>query len=439
VEAEEEPHEGGLAGACGPDDGDGVPGGDVQGDAVDHGLPTGVAEGDFLETHDLMPDNLRSVPDILVIAMNEAQNIAVNKIAEIKQLHFDIIKSLFEENSALAEEVIGGLFEQVYDVQKIHCHPDVENRYNRLYDKIVPFGELISTTLVNLYLKSLDYKSCWLDIRTVIKTEEIFREGRVLWDITKSLAEDKLKEKLKSEIIITQGFIGGTISGVNTTLGREGSDYTAAILAYCLNADSVTIWKDVAGVLSADPKMVKGPQLLEKISYHEALELAYAGASVIHPKTIKPLQSKNIPLQVFSFFHPEAKGTVISKERSEDKKIPSIIFKQNQTLLKLKTKDFSFISEQDLSLIFGQLSEKRIKANMMQLTAEEFCVCVNEDRKLEELCNALAEQYDVKSIADLRMITIRHYNSDVISQNLNLEDVLLSDKISDAARFVLKN
>ena len=362
---------------------------------------------------------------------------ATDKINAIKDQHFAVVEELFGDNSAVAKEVLNGLFEQVFDVQKFHCHPDVVNKYNRLYDKIVPFGELISTTLVNLYLKSQGHKSAWLDIRTVIKTEEVFREGKVMWDITKSLAEDKLKDKLKKEIVITQGFLGGTISGATTTLGREGSDYTGAILAYCLNADSLTIWKDVAGVLSADPKMVKDTQLLERISYNEALELAYAGASVIHPKTIKPLQSKNIPLQVFSFYNPEAKGTIISKERSEDNKIPSIIFKSNQTLITLKTKDFSFISEQDLSEIFNQLNEKRIKANMMQLTAEEFCLCVNEERKLDELCNKLAENYDVKCINGLRMITIRHYNDEVIKNTLNADEVLLSDKISDAARFVL--
>lgn len=362
---------------------------------------------------------------------------AVDKINSIKDLHFEIVEELFGVNKDLAKEVLNGLFEQVFDVQKFHCHPDVENKYNRLYDKIVPFGELISTTLVNLYLKSQGLNSSWLDVRTVIKTEEVFREGKVMWDITKSLADDKLKDKVKNEIIITQGFLGGTINGATTTLGREGSDYTAAILAYCLNADSVTIWKDVAGVLSADPKMVKDTQLLERISYNEALELAYAGASVIHPKTIKPLQSKNIPLQVFSFYNPEARGTIISKEKSEDNKIPSIIFKNNQTLIKLKTKDFSFISEQDLSYIFSQLNEKRIKANMMQLTAEDFSLCVNEERKLEELCAKLAENYDVKCIDGLRMITIRHYNEQVIDNTLDRTEVLLSDKISDAARFVL--
>lgn len=362
---------------------------------------------------------------------------AVDKINSIKDLHFEIVEELFGDNKDLAKEVLNGLFEQVFDVQKFHCHPDVENKYNRLYDKIVPFGELISTTLVNLYLKSQGLNSSWLDVRTVIKTEEVFREGKVMWDITKSLADDKLKDKVKNEIIITQGFLGGTINGATTTLGREGSDYTAAILAYCLNADSVTIWKDVAGVLSADPKMVKDTQLLERISYNEALELAYAGASVIHPKTIKPLQSKNIPLQVFSFYNPEARGTIISKEKSEDNKIPSIIFKNNQTLIKLKTKDFSFISEQDLSYIFSQLNEKRIKANMMQLTAEDFSLCVNEERKLEELCAKLAENYDVKCIDGLRMITIRHYNEQVIDNTLDRTEVLLSDKISDAARFVL--
>ncbi|MEX2590409.1 MAG: aspartate kinase, partial [Chitinophagales bacterium] len=354
---------------------------------------------------------------------------AAAKIDEIKAQHLSILRDLFGDKSNMAEEMLLNLFEQVYDVQKFHCHPDVENRYNRLYDKIVPFGELVSTTMVNLYLKSQNFKSCFLDVRTVIKTEEIFREGKVLWDITQSLVEDKLKEKLKNEIVITQGFLGGTINGVTTTLGREGSDYTAAILAYCLNADSVTIWKDVAGVLNADPKMVKGALLLENISYSEALELAYAGATVIHPKTIRPLQSKNIPLRVFSFYNPEEKGTIISKERDHDKLIPSIIFKQKQVLLKLKSKDFSFITEQNLSHIFGLLSEKRIKANMMQLTAADFSVCVNEDRKLSELCDLLAEHYDVKSIENLRMITIRHYNQEAIDNSVNGQKVMLSEKL----------
>lgn len=380
-----------------------------------------------------------AMEEVVQYTFEKKSDEAENKIKQIQNQHLEILRELFNDKSEVAEEVVNSLFEQVYDIQKFHCHPDVENRYNRLYDKIVPFGELASTTIVNLYLKSLGYKSSFLDVRTVIKTEEIFREGKVLWDITQSLVEDKLKDKLRREIVITQGFLGGTVNGATTTLGREGSDYTAAILAYCLNADNVTIWKDVAGVLNADPKMVDDTLLLENISYNEALELAYAGASVIHPKTIKPLQSKNIPLRVFSFYNPEDKGTIISKDKSNDKLIPSIIFKQNQILLKLKSKDFSFITEQNLSHIFGSLSEKRIKANMMQLTAADFSVCVNQDRKLSELVELLSEHYDVKKIEGLRMITIRHYNKEIIEKNLNDQQVLLSEKIGDAARFVLQD
>lgn len=307
--------------------------------------------------------------------------------------------------------------------------------YDEIYDQIVSTGELISTRIVADYAAQSGLNVRWLDARQLIQTDETFREGRVDWDATTKRVSNAITG---SEIVITQGFVGQTISGKTTTLGREGSDYTAAILAYCLDADSVTIWKDVSGVLNADPKYFDETVLLDALTYQDAIELAYYGATVIHPKTIKPLQNKGIPLHVRSFVHPDAPGTVVGN--SEQRlTTPSFIFKVDQVVLSLHPNDFSFIAEENLSLIFSQFARAGVKINLMQNTAISFSVVVdNNPDRLPALIDALRQNFRVSYNDGLELITIRHHDEATINRVLINKTLLLEQKSRYTAQLVVR-
>lgn len=359
-------------------------------------------------------------------------------LAEIKKYHFDIIEELFpSKEHSIYNEISNTFVELDWAVDDT----PTEN-YNYEYDKIVSLGEIISTKIVHAYLKEVGLNSQWKDVRDFIQTDNTYREGKVDWELTQSLIDQDLTAALsKGEgvVVVTQGFIGGTSENFTTTLGREGSDYTAAILAYTTNAESVTIWKDVPGVLNADPKWFDETKKLEQISYQDAIELAYYGATVIHPKTIKPLQNKKIPLLVKSFLNPSEKGTIINEIQSP-LPIPCFIFKVNQVLISISPKDFSFIAEENFSDIFNLFSEKQVKVNVMQNSAISFSISVDADeRKLPDLIKTLQKQYRVLYNDNLELITIRYYDQATIDRVTIDKMVLLEVKSRYTVQLVVKN
>jgi aspartate kinase len=295
--------------------------------------------------------------------------------------------------------------------------------------------------IVAAYLENNGKIVDWADARKLIRTDNTYREGLVDWNITNQLINQSIGKQLETKnVIITQGFIGHTSEGFTTTLGREGSDYTAGIFAYCLNAENVTIWKDVPGMLNADPKWFDNTIKLDKISFKEAIELAYYGATVIHPKTIKPLQNKGIPLYVKSFIDPNAEGTVIQESMEFDNKIPSFIFKMNQLYLSLTPKDFSFIVEENLSDIFKKLAELNAKINLMQNSALSFSVVLDREKiDLETLLSKFESTYSVSFQEGLELVTIRHYDQPTLERVLDQKEVIIEQKSKATARILMKD
>lgn len=353
-------------------------------------------------------------------------------LQQIKKYHLDIVKGLFEDpDHAIYKEV-----NTIFDVMEQGLSKIPTGSYNREYDQIVSMGEVISSRIVSDYLNKTGVVNNWLDVRNVIKTDDSYREGKVKWELTEELAPAFCKG---AEITITQGFLGRTQDGFTTTLGREGSDYTAAILAYCINAESVTIWKDVPGVMNADPKWFDETKLIDHMSYQDAIELSYYGATVIHPKTIKPLQNKKIPLYVRSFVHPDEKGTLINDQKSH-LPIPCFIFKVNQILLSIHPKDFSFIVEENFSDIFKIFAEHKVRINVMQNSAISFSICTESDeRKIPGLIKTLQEKYRVLYNDNLELITIRYYNQATIDRVCIGKRVFLEHKSRYTVQLVVKN
>jgi len=361
-------------------------------------------------------------------------------LEEIKQYHFDIIRQLFPDVVHPVYNEINNAFVELD--WAVEGSPIKD--YDFEYDQVVSVGEIISSKIVSAYLHESGIQNKWLDARDYVKTDNTYREGKVDWQFTEKLAKENPLFKLQipkhsnTQTLITQGFIGVTSENYTTTLGREGSDYSAAIFAYIFDAESVTIWKDVPGVLNADPKWFKDTVMLDRISYRDAIELAYYGASVIHPKTIQPLQNKNIPLYVKSFLNPDSKGTIISAD-SNALPVPSFIFKVNQVLISILPKDFSFIIEENLSDIFSLFARQRIKINVMQNTAISFSVSVDNDPlKIPALIRALQEHYKVKYNENMELITIRHYDQETIDRVTEGKQIILELKSRNTVQLVCK-
>ncbi|MEP7169580.1 MAG: aspartate kinase, partial [Bacteroidota bacterium] len=335
-------------------------------------------------------------------------NDAHQLLNEVKEYHLKIMKELFSDETDKVFSDVNNFFTEVE-----WTLDEKPNRgYGFAYDQVVSAGELVSTKIISAYLNTSGIKNMWLDVRDCIRTDDTWREGKVEWEITLEKISATIPSLFTKEnnIVITQGFIGSTSENFTTTLGREGSDYTAAIMAHCMDAECVMIWKDVPGVLNADPKFFKEAQKLEKISYHDAIELAYYGASIIHPKTIKPLENKNITLYVKSFLNPESTGTSIDRDSLTKPLIPSFIFKTNQVLVSISAKDFSFIAEDNLSNIFGIFAKHGVKINLMQNSAISFSVCMDNDPfKIPALIDELKTQFKILYNEDLELYTIRHY------------------------------
>lgn len=365
---------------------------------------------------------------------------AAAHIKQVEDAHLAIASELFNDADHPVFRELKSNFERLYDTQRFYTLKNitVDKGYDFLYDLIVSYGELISTTLVSYYMQSQGLPVYWLDIRTVLKTDHNHREGKVNWEVTRELVQAKVKPLISSQIVLTQGFIGGTVDNHTTTLGREGSDYTAAILAYCLDASEVTIWKDVPGVLNADPRIYPNATLLSSISFSEAVELAYYGATVIHPKTIKPLENKNITLRVRSFVNPTEPGTIISKDNSKDTEEPSLIFKNGQLLVTLSARDLSFIIEENLSEIFKCFADHHAKVGLMSNSAISFKACVSYDpKRLQGMINELEKNYQVSYTENVQLVTIRHYNNNTIDEVIGDKNVLLSQESKEMARFVV--
>ena len=355
-----------------------------------------------------------------------------NAIQAVVTYHSDIILALFENKNHPVFESVKSLFEELNTFLKTNKSPD----YNFVYDQVIGFGELVSTTIISHFLKLKGFDNNWIDVRQLIKTDDYYRRANVNWDLTQQLIT---KHVDNAKLNITQGFIGSDKNNFTTTLGREGSDYTAAIIAYCLSADSVTIWKDVPGVLNADPRHFKNAQLLNSISYTEAIELAFYGASVIHPKTLQPLQRKEIPLHVKSFLQPQANGTIVSKIKGIEPKVPCFIVKQNQVLLSLSTLDFSYIVEDNISEIFNLLSKYKMKVDVIQNSAISFSVCFdNNYNNLEPLLLHLKAKFKVTCNDNVSLYTIRHYNQKAISDLEAGKTVLLKQMFQETLQIVTK-
>ena len=353
-------------------------------------------------------------------------------ILPLKKFHLDVVKDLFREESGEVEAIIHQLFEELIAFFNTNKSPD----YSFVYDQVVSYGELLSTTIIHYFVQKKKMDSFWLDARNCIKTDDYYRSANLNWELTLNEINQQIG---KNSLIITQGFIGSNSNNFTTTLGREGSDYTAAIFAYALNAKSVTIWKDVPGVLNGDPRVFQKTQLLNQISYREAIELAFYGASVIHPKTLQPLQRKEIPLYVKSFENPKEQGTAVSKGKTLEPHIPCYMVKKDQVLLRLSSIDFSFIVEENISYIFGLLHEYQMPVELIQNSAISFSVCINNKyQRLEELVLVLRSKFNVLVTPSVDLYTIRHFDSKA-SQFIRQigKPILLEQRTQETAQFVV--
>lgn len=351
------------------------------------------------------------------------------KVSEIEKQHTEIAEELFVNPKEIKKE-IHVFFEDLNAFLRRNKSPN----YDFVYDQVVCCGELISTKIVSSYLNSTGIKNTWLDVRDYIKTDDTYREGKVNWELT----EENFSHLQKNELYVTQGFLGSDPNYFTTTLGREGSDYTAAIVAYCLNAESMTIWKDVPGVLNADPRYFKDTQLLDKISYEEAIELAYYGASVIHPQTMQPLRKKEIPFYVKSFINPKEEGTQITKGKSLEPFVTCYIVKKEQNLVTLTTKDFSFITEDKISEIFNLLHDLKIKVNLMQNSAITLSLCLEDKyHQLDFFIEQIKSLYEVELEKNVSLYTLRHFDEKP-SGTIHEGEELLRQIIKNTLQIIVK-
>ncbi len=355
-------------------------------------------------------------------------------LAEVQNNHLLILGELFEGLNS-AKEKIGLSIRQLDEYLSVKRMAE----YDFHYDQVVSFGEVWSTIIISEYLLSSGLDVKWIDIRGRLVTDDRYRDANVLWDES----AEKLKEVIdfkKNRLFLTQGFIGGTLSGFTTTLGREGSDYTAAILGNIFDAEQVVVWKDVPGLLNADPKWFSDATRLAEISYKEAVEITFSGAKVIHPKTIKPLQNKNIPLHVKSFLVPEGEGTVIKSDPAFHKICPIYIKKENQLLISILPKDFSFVMGDNLGRIFHLFLEHKIRVNLVEASAVSIDVCVDDERaKINSLLDELKDEYNAVYNECTEMLSVRHYTPEAIERIIAGKEVLVEQRTRSTVRFVVRS
>lgn len=393
---------------------------------------------------------------VIVSAMGKTTN-ALEKVLNAWYENDERLDAFVQEIIVYHQEIITALFpdkthpvyfktDLLFGEMEGHLSSPPALNYDFDYDQVVGMGELISTTIISEFLVSEGFSCQWFDVRDMIRTDHNWREAKVVWETSESLIKEQVYAFLdnsgsKTAVALTQGFLGSTSEGFTTTLGREGSDYTAAIFAFALHAEEMVIWKDVPGLLNADPKYFSVTEKLASISYREAIELSYYGATIIHPKTIKPLQNKDIPLRIKSFVHPAEEGSIIHQNTASDSLIPSFIFKVNQVLISISPRDFSFIDEQSLSEILAVFADNSIHISLMQNSAISFSVCVDyNERRLSQLFEALGKDYKVRYNTGLELITIRHYDQATIDRVMeDGKTVLLEMRSRLTAQFVVRN
>lgn len=371
-----------------------------------------------------------------VVAAHASQNGESQALLHaIKQEHYDIARALLGDE----HEIFALLNDTFVEIDWALEDPPHEN-YDYMYDQMVSVGELASSQIVHAFLNTLDLSTAWVDARDIICTDDIFREGWVQWDATIDRAKQWIPPLLdEGQFVITQGFIGSTTENFTTTLGREGSDYTAAIFSFCLDAQSMTIWKDVPGVLTGDPRLFKNVVKLDRLSYKEAIEMTYYGAKVIHPKTIKPLQNKSIPLFVKSFIDPEGTGTLITAD-VEDTYPAIVAVERQQALLQIATRDFSFVAEHHMSYLFQMIADLRLQVNLMQNSAINFTICVNDiDDKILQFAARIDKDFLVIIDRGLELITIRHVTPEMNERLRRGKLVLLEERNRGTVQMVVKD
>ncbi|MDT0294812.1 aspartate kinase [Mesonia ostreae] len=380
---------------------------------------------------------------VVISAMGKITN-ALEKVIEIyfekekidldylKSYHLEILTDLFESRSHRVYTEVNTLFGELESFLKRNKSPN----YDYVYDQVISFGELISTTIVSIFLNDNHIKNEFLDARNLVKTNQVYRDAKVNWDATCK----KINTAIQSDkLYITQGFIASDVHNFTTTLGREGSDYTAAIFAYCLKAEDVTIWKDVDGVFNGDPRVFENTTLLNEVSYTEAIELAFYGASIIHPKTLQPLQKREIPLIVKSFYHPENAGTLVSNGNKINPLIPCFIVKKNLVLISLSALDFSFFVEENISEVFALLHQYQLKVDVIQNSAISFSVVVdNRFNQVDKLINHLKGKFRVSFNKNVSLYTIRHFTESAINQIEKDKEVLLKQLTRETVQLVTK-
>ncbi|MGJ8683299.1 MAG: aspartate kinase [Nonlabens sp.] len=376
----------------------------------------------------------------IILKYQEKDSSYLNLIDELYEKHLLIVSDL--ESSGAGEDVLlrfreSGLkttLKAIIESLKGEMLRNQSKNHAFLYDQVVSHGELLSTKIVAAYFNAHEIPVEWIDARELIKTNQKYRDAAVDWNRT----VEQVQSKCANKLFLTQGFIGSDDNGFTTTLGREGSDYTAAILAYALDASDVTIWKDVPGVLNGDPRVFEDTILLEQISYREAIELAFYGASVIHPKTLQPLQGKGIELRVKSFINPREKGTVIREGEALFPMIPCYIVRKNLVHLEISARDFSFIGEDNISDIFHQLSESKMQVGLIQNSAISFTLCVEDKyHHIDKLLNSLEARYKVKAIENVDLYTIRHHSDNGIESIEKGKKVLLRQRTQETLQLVI--
>lgn len=376
-----------------------------------------------------------ALENLLKLSLSNQQKETEQAFLKLRVFHFE-----------MAESLIGDARNSVYDKLDdafVRLNEELKNKEQDkylAYDQVVCYGELFSSIITDAYLQKAGLPSHMVDARSVIVTNSNFTKAKIDWQFTQKAIEARVTPLLNNgKIVLTQGFIGASHDGIFTTLGREGSDFSAAILANILEADEVSIWKDVPGLMNADPKMFESTIKLNQISYREAIELAFYGASVVHPKTIQPVQQKNIPLKVRSFYDPESKPTVISDKASEDDKIHKLIVKENQVLLSIASRDLSFVAEENLTQIFDAFSRFKIHVNLMQHSAVSFSVCFAEDQdKLQGLLKELQQEFTLRYNSGLTLVTIRHYTPELINEHTAGKKIYLEQRSRSTIQLLLR-
>ena len=400
---------------------------------------------------EIVKTHIESAPLVVVVsAMGKTTNLLEKLVpgctsdherselrVDLERYHRDIASDLMPNNTSVQQKI--GEWLDKMDAICAEFSPSEES-YNYQYDQIVSTGELLSTTVIAAYLNECGVNTCWTDARKMIRTDMHYREGRVQWDETERLINTCVGNAKSYDVVLTQGFIGGAADGSTTTLGREGSDYSAAVLAYCLEAESVTIWKDVPGFLNADPKYFSDTVKIEQMPYNEAIELAYYGASVIHPKTVKPIQNKGIPLYIRSFLDPAAEGSVIGDYRGIVPETPLYIVRDNQMLLSVQPRDYSFIAEDNLQVIFGVMNELGIRVNLMQNSALSFSICMDhQTQRTDLLIEKLSSMFHVRYNDNLQLVTIRYYTPRVIENIVAGRPILLEQRSRLTEQIIVPN